>query len=438
MVVKRERGLRELYSEDPQRADHHLWGRKADPSTRRGFLKKSGLAAMSAAIGAAIPFASRMPSGLLPAAFAQEGSPNVIPGKEGLVVLNDRPLNAEAMPHYLNDDFTPNSRMFVRNNGLPPDESSIDPDKWTLVIDGEVEKPMTFTIPELKKKFRERTLALVIECGGNGRAGYYPPAKGNQWTYGAIHCAKWTGVRLKDVLDHCGLKESAVYIGYYGADVHISGDPDKVVISRGVPIYKAMEDESLIAWGVNGGDIPLLHGHPLRLVTSGWPGSTCGKWLKRIWVRDRVHDGPKMVGSSYRTPCEPVAPGAKVADEDMCVIEAMPVKSLVTYPVSGVKTSFGGVFKTNGHAWVGDAKVRRMEVSIDFGATWMKARLNRPVNRLAWQNWSAELKFPSKGYYEVWARATDSDGVSQPVVIPGWNPKGYLNNSCHRIAVYMT
>ena len=136
-----------------------------------------------------------------------------------------------------------------------------------------------------------------------------PPASGNQWSTGAIGCPEWTGVRLQDVLDDVGIKDDAVYVAYYGADTHASGDPNKVPISRGVPLAKALEDETLIAWAMNGEDIPPMNGYPLRLVCAGWPGSVSGKWLKKIVVRDRVHDGPKMTGTSYRVPCKPVAPG---------------------------------------------------------------------------------------------------------------------------------
>src|SRR5690606_39142604 len=109
-----------------------------------------------------------------------------------------------------------------------------------------------------------------------------PPAKGNQWNVGAVGCAAWTGVRLRDVLEDVGVESNAVYIGYYGKDTHLSGDPGKDTISRGVPIEKALQDESLIAWAINGQDIPLLNGYPLRLVFGGWPASTSGKWLHRI------------------------------------------------------------------------------------------------------------------------------------------------------------
>ena len=198
---------------------------------------------------------------------------------------------------------------------------------------------------------------------------------------------------------------------------------------------KAMQEETLLAFQMNGKDIPLVHGYPLRLVAGGWPASVSGKWINRISVRNKVHDGTKMTGDAYRVPCEPVAPGEKVKDEDMCIIESMPVKSLITYPKSGAMIDQGKKLNIRGHAWAGELEVAKMEYSIDYGATWQLASVEKPANRLAWQHFSAAVSFPKKGYYEVWARATDTKGISQPMLLPGWNPKGYLNNACHRIAV---
>ncbi len=406
-----------------------------DRLTRRRFLRGAGLTAMSAAIGASIPFGKYMPAGLVPVALAQAND-FYIPGKSGLTILNDRPINAETPAHLLNDPVTPASRLFVRNNGVPPVTDDIDPLDWTLDIEGEsCERPQSLSLREIQQRYKHQTLALQIECGGNGRSEFYPPAKGNQWTTGAIGCPEWTGVRLRDVLDDCGITKDAVYVAYEAADSHLSGDPTKRPISRGVPVSKAMEAESMIVWAMNGEPLPALHGYPLRMLCAGWPASVCGKWLTRLLIRDRVHDGAKMAGQSYRVPCKPVAPGTAVADEDMCIIESMPVKSLITYPMSGIDHDLSRALRIRGHAWAGDHEVRKLFTSIDFGATWQSAKLKRPVNRLAWQHWSAEVSFPEAGYYEIWARAIDQKGNSQPIVLPGWNPRGYLNNACHRVAV---
>ena len=142
-----------------------------------------------------------------------------------------------------------------------------------------------------------------------------------------------------------------------------------------------------------------------------------------------------MSGDSYRMPCRPVAPGSEVADADLCIIESMPVKSLITFPRSGVGVAAGQPFEIRGKAWAGDRSVQSVATSIDFGQTWQTAVLAPPANRLAWQLWRAAIVLPAAGYYEIWARATDEAGVSQPMLVPGWNPKGYLNNATHRIAV---
>lgn len=384
--------------------------------------------------GVLLPASVAMPAQGQTAAPAQTLR-DLLPDKGPLRLLNDRPFNAETPAHLLNDDTTPTEMLFLRNNGHPP--TDVDPVQWQLKISGEsCVRPQSFSIAELKSKFDHHSYDLQLECGGNGRAEFRPRASGNQWTTGAVGCPRWTGVRLRDVLEYCGVKDDAVYVAYRGADRHLSGDTEKVVISRGVPLSKAMEAESLIAFELNGAPITLQHGAPLRLVCGGWPGSVSGKWLSEIMLRDRVHDGPKMGGKSYRVPCDSVAPGAQVADADMCIIESMPVKSLITSPQSGISVAAGQPVRLRGHAWAGDLKVGGMAVSIDFGATWQAAELAQPVNRLAWQHWQAQVKLPKPGYYEVWARATDELGRAQPMLVPGWNPKGYLNNATHRIALH--
>ena len=197
----RERSIDELYDNDPERADAVVFGRETAPS-RRGFLGGAGLAAMGAAVGGAIPFAANMPGGMIPAAMAQ-GAPAggaapaaapkgpqylQFPGKsDKLVVLGDRPLVAETPEHLLDDDTTPTDKLFVRNNGQTP-EAAKEPDKWSFVIDGEVNNKLTLTLGELKSKFKPVTRRMVLECGGNGRSFFTPQARGNQWTNGGAGC----------------------------------------------------------------------------------------------------------------------------------------------------------------------------------------------------------------------------------------------------------
>src|SRR6056297_2570321 len=377
-----------------------------EDSGRRGFLGVSGLGLAAGILGVGVPI--QMTS---TRALAQNGG---LDGKDGLDVLNDRPINAETPAHLLDDDITPIDRHFVRNNGIAPAETSAE--GWTLTVDGLVNE----------------TMAMTLECGGNGRAFFNPPASGNQWTYGAVACSEWTGVRLRDVLDAAGLQDNVVYTGHYGADAHLSGDPDRSPLSRGVPIEKAMTDNVLIAFEMNGEPLHPLNGAPLRLVVPGWPGSCSQKWLTRIELLDEKHDGTKMAAPSYSVPTYPVAPGTDVPLEDFETIHAMPVKALITHPQDGAEV--GTEIDVRGHAWAGDREVRRMEVSSDYGESWQEAELDDPVNNGAWQNWRTNVTVPQAGYYEIWARATDSEGVMQPHAIR-WNPKGYLNNSFHKVSV---
>ena len=393
--------------------------------SRRALLNR-GLA--SAAIMAA-------PSALVPAsrARASVGPPIAMPKHKEMRLLSDRPLNMEVPAHLLDAAVTEADRLFVRNNGLMP----VNPNSasWELLIDGEsVTSPMSFTLDQLRSAFEVISLQITLECGGNGRSEFDPPAPGNQWTTGAVGCPKWTGVRLRDVLEKVGIRDDAVYIGYYGSDTHLSGDPNKVPISRGVPMHKALEPETLLAFAMNDAPIPIEHGYPLRLVVGGWPGSVCGKWLERIQVRNKVHDGPKMTGNAYRVPCEPVARGSQVADDAMCIIESMPVKSLITTPRSGKLCSVGECFVSVGS--LGRAMMRWIpSISLPILAPpgpAQRLKASEPFCMAALQLCVAAQE---NGLLRGMGQG---DGSIRPITThgrAGLEPKGYLNNACHRIAI---
>jgi sulfite oxidase len=440
---RKERSIDELYG-DPERADAVIFGRRTGVS-RRGFLEGAGLTAMGAAVGASIPYAANMPAGLVPAAFAQdkpaEGKPAepqnlVLPGKDpNLIVVGDKPLNAETPAELLGDDVTPVEAFFIRNHGGIPDAPA-EPDKWVLKIDGEVERPLDIPLGELKSKFPVQERPMVLECAGNGRAFFIPPARGNQWTTGAVGCAVWKGVRLADVLKAAGLKSSAVYTANSGADPHLSGDPARQTLSRGTPVAKAMDENTLLAWEMNGKPLIAPHGAPLRLVVPGWVGSCSHKWLNRITIRDKVHDGQGMGGFSYRVPVKPIVPGSKGDEADTRILETMPVRSVIMGPANGARLAAGTrEIALKGAAWSSDKGIREVEVSSNFGVTWEKAKLAPPRGLYDWSRWTATLKLPSDGYYEIWARATDNAGATQPFIAGNWNPQGYGANVYHRIAV---
>ena len=444
--MKTERSIEELYAQDPERADAEVFGRKGGLD-RRGFLGGAGLAAMGAAVGGAIPFAANIPGGLIPAAVAQPAAAPPAPAKKGptylsfpgksdkLVVIGERPLVAETPEHLLDDATTPIDKFYIRNNGQIP-EAAKEPDKWKFTIDGEVNKKLEFTLGELKSKFKAQTRRMVLECGGNGRSFFSPPARGNQWTNGGAGCAEWTGVQLADVLKMAGVKPSGIYTAHYAADLHLSGDASKPTLSRGVRMAKAMDPNSMIVWAMNGQPLPNIHGGPVRLIYPGWAGSASQKWLTRIWIRDKEHDGPGMGGTSYRLTIKPMVPGDKADPKNFKILESMPVRSVITNPANGTKLAAGTrEIKLRGASWAGDLAVKQVDVSTDFGATWTRAKLEKPKNKYDWQRWTAAAKLPSDGYYEIWARATDSKGAMQPHMAPFWNPSGYGGNTMHRVAV---
>jgi sulfite oxidase len=447
-MPRSERSLEELYRDDPERADAVVFGRRTGVS-RRGFLGGAGVGALSAAVGGSIVYAAQMPAGLVPAAFAQEGKPKEpaksepavpqrlqFPGKdENLVVLGEKPLVAETPEHLLDDETTPISKFFIRNNGQIPEPAKA-PNDWKLTVEGEVDNKLELSIEELQKKFKPVTYRMVLECGGNGRSFFTPQARGNQWTNGGAGCAEWTGVPLAVVLGAAKLKPSAVYTAHYGTDAHLSGDPSKEPLSRGVPIDKAMEPHTMLVWAMNGEPLPNIHGGPLRLLAPGWPGSASHKWLSRIWIRDKVHDGQGMLGTSYRVAIKPMVPGSKADDSNFKILESMPLRSIITNPANGTKLAAGTrEVKLRGAAWDGDHEVRRVDVSTDFGVTWTATTLAEPRNRYDWRRWTATLELPSDGYYEIWSRATDATGKAQPHIAGSWNPQGYGGNPMHRVAV---
>ena len=153
-------------------------------------------------------------------------------------------------------------------------------------------------------------------------------------------------------------------------------------------------------------------------------------------MRDKVHDDQGMGGTSYRVAVKPMVPGDKPDEKNFRDLESMPVRSIITSPANGAKLAAGArEVKLRGAAWAGDNTVRRVDVSIDFGATWRPATLARPKNPYDWQRWTATVRLPSEGYYEIWARATDSRGIMQPHIAGSWNPQGYGGNPMHRIAI---
>jgi DMSO/TMAO reductase YedYZ molybdopterin-dependent catalytic subunit len=348
--------------------------------------------------------------------------------KRGLHIHDDAALNAETQVADLASALTPVEAFFVRNNGNLPQVD--DPSAWTLAVEGEVERPRRWTVAELRAAFETVSVTAVLECAGNGRAAFRPATDGLPWGLGAVGCALWTGVRMADVLSAAGVKPSAVYTGHHAPD-RLVKDPSRAALSRGLPIAKALAPETLLAFGMNGEPLPLLHGGPLRVVAPGFPGSAWQKWLERLVLRPVEHDGEKMQGTDYRLPERPLAPGEPVDPAGFKVIETMPVKSLITSPLDGFVLPRGEDLAISGFAWSGAGEVAAVQVSADGGASWHDAALEPARERFAWRAFAASLPVRA-GEVVAMARATGADGSRQPLE-PLWNPRGYCNNAVQRV-----
>jgi DMSO/TMAO reductase YedYZ molybdopterin-dependent catalytic subunit len=355
----------------------------------------------------------------------------VAASKPELTILPTVELNAETPAHLLDDDVTPLRRLFVRNTGTMPLPDAADIAAWALTIDGCVRTTRRWTLRELQRQFATVTRIAVLECAGNGRAFFPEPAGTVLWRHGAAGCVAWTGVRLADLLHACGLNSDAVYTAHHSPDRRFDGRGP--ALSRGLPIAKAIAPETIVAWAINGEPIPPLHGGPLRVIAPGYPGSASQKWITRIAIRDREHDGERMLNLHYRLPRVPVRPGETFDAALFEVITDIPVRAIITSPREGFAAPAGAPLSVRGHAWSGHVPLARVEVSADGGRTWQAAELGPLADTFAWRRFTAVLAAPPPGAIEIVARASDAQGRVQPLESVPWNPKGYCNNTVHRV-----
>jgi len=342
--------------------------------------------------------------------------------KNRLIVQSARPQDLETPAHLLTSWITPNDLFFVRSHFYTP---TIEPGAWKLRVDGQVNTPLELTLDQIKS-LPSHTAVVTLECAGNGRAFFEPPVAGVQWRKGAVGTARWTGVRLVDLLRRAGVRSSARYVWLDGADLGIGRAPDFI---RNVPMAKA-EADALLAYDMNGEPLPVQHGYPLRVIVPGWEGAYSIKWLTHIEISDREHDGA-FVQTGYRHPRRPVHPGAVVVPADMVPVQDLPVKSLITSPTAD-STLPAAPVRIAGFAWAGELDIARVDVSTDGGRTWTAARLGPDRARFAWRRFEHIWRPEGPGSYVALSRATDTRGRAQPIV-PDWNPSGYLWNAIDRV-----
>jgi len=384
---------------------------RSSASPRRDFLIGVGQTSAGLILSQALPAS----------AFAQ----NVIKGKEKLIVRSIRPEDLETPAPLLNTWITPNDLFYVRHHSYA---ARVNIDEWKLTVDGEVQTPITMTLDELKKA-PKHTVTVTLECAGNGRAFFDPPVAGIQWEKGAVGTARFAGARLADVLKKAGLKATGQYVAMNGADKPIGTMPDFI---RNVPMRKALDADSILAYEMNGEPLPILHGFPLRAVLPGWEGAYSVKWLTNVQVIDKEHEG-FFVKTAYRYPNRRVAPGEAVAPQDMIPLTGLVVKSFINSPLDGA-TVPPGKARVSGFAWAGESNITKVDVSMDNGSSWFPAKLGKERERYAWQSFEYEFNIAQPGSYLLMSRATDDKGNVQPVA-PQWNPSGYLWNVIDKVRI---
>jgi DMSO/TMAO reductase YedYZ molybdopterin-dependent catalytic subunit len=396
---------------------------KFNSLSRRSFLKKTGLAGLAVALNGSLS------GDILAQATEKLPEQPLFPGKEKMIVLSSKPIVLE-MPHKGFDNFiTETDMFFVRNNiGMP----EVDINKWRLTVTGEVKNPLSLSMEDIKR-FEEVEAVITLECFGNGRAFFEPKTPGNQWKKGAIGTAQWKGIRLKDVLDNAGISDKARHAVFDGADEPFApGAPD---FRRSINIEKAIDSKTLLVYEMNGMPLPIYHGYPLRTLVPGWGGSASVKWLININVSEKEYEGFYMV-DKYRFPKFPVEPGRKVAPKEMHVLTELDVKSIITKPLDGAKMPLGEI-TINGYAWTGEAEIKAVEVSTDFGRTWHKAKIIRKGGLYAWDFWEYRWRSERPGSYPLMSRAADSKGRMQPSY-QHWNQDGYLYNVIDKVWVHVS
>jgi DMSO/TMAO reductase YedYZ molybdopterin-dependent catalytic subunit len=341
-----------------------------------------------------------------------------------LLQMNGYPMNLETPLELLTDYLTPNDLFFVRSHWIP---RMPDPKTWALVVDGEVRTPLKLSIADLKSMPRAEA-TCVLQCAGNGRAFQEPTVPGVQWKYGAVGNARWSGVRLRDVLVRAGVKRpGAKHLHLFGSDE----PPGKVPpFHRSIELDKAMDD-CILAYEMNGRPLPPQHGAPLRVVVPGWAGDHWMKWLVRMTASENPQTGFYM-DTGYRWPINPGAPGVTFKPEEMRPLTELAVKSNITTAPKRMRV--GETAEIRGFAFSGADDITKVEISDDGMKTAHAATLDPRHAPNAWRLWSYRWKPRLVGIHPLTVRATDSRGATQPAVTV-WNQSGYLYNAWHSVNV---
>ncbi len=343
--------------------------------------------------------------------------------KKEMIVLTDRPPNIETPLSYFKEDFTPNDVFFVRwhLSGMP---ASVDTNKFRLTISGHVKKELSLSLDDLKTKFKPTTIVALAECAGNARSFFDPRVPGGQWKNGAMGNARWTGVKVKDILDAAGVKPGAFDVAFNGLDQPpLESVPDFI---KSLRIDHAMDGEVMIAYEMNGAPLPLLNGYPLKLVVPGWyatywigmldeikiyPDTFIGYWMQKAYLV------PKGVRNGNEQPDSL----AKVTEP----ISKLDVRSIFVSPEPDEVLSANEKYVVQGLAFDAGDGIVKVEITTD-GKTWQTANLDPVIGKYSWRRWKYHWTPATAGTYTLSVKATNAIGETQPT--HQWNRSGYMRN----------
>ena len=325
------------------------------------------------------------------------------------VIVTSEPLNAETRLELQAGPLTPAPRHYVRSHFTFSERAE------AILIGGAVARPRTVALDEVLA-LPSRTTAVTLECAGNGRSFLDPPAPGEQWRLGAVGTAEWTGVALRSLLEPAGLSAGTVEILFRGADSGAVKDAGGVIaFERSLPLSRALADDVLVAYAMNGAPIPDEHGAPVRLIVPGWYGMASVKWLAQIIALEAPFRG-FFQAARYVVGEEP--------------LRSIKPRAVIVAPLADVRSA---PLTVRGYAWSGQGGIARVELSTDGGATWREAALGPERSTAAWREWRTDWT-PAPGTYDLLARGTDRSGETQGLE-QRRTALGYMNNAAQRVHV---
>ncbi len=403
---------------------------------RRSFLKLGAGGVVVAGAGSLLPrfapAAESVEPWSLPAGAVESAVLEALPGKVPLIKRSYRPPNFETPIEYFKEEFTPNNAFFVRYHLATIPE--VNAQTWRVKIGGaSAEKSLELGLDDLKSGYEQVEVSAVCLCSGNRRGLFQPHVAGVEWDIGAMGNARWKGVRLRDVLNKAGVKKEAVEIVLDGADGPVfPKTPDFV---KSLPVWKAMDENTLLAWEMNGAPLPHWNGFPVRVIVPGWTGTYWMKHVTSIMAEAKPFGGFWM-NPAYRIPLGKFPLVDRFITQETAVntpITEMVVNSLITVLPNGLRASAGQSVSIGGIAWDGGYGIRLVEVSVDGGNTWRNAELGRDYGRFSFRLWSYRFA-PERGRVTIMAKATNRIGATQTLELIH-NPAGYHHNVVHKVTL---